>query len=397
MGVDDAIKAVLGSVEGKLIDAGYAEAAHDPALLAAIEATVRARLAPPPAPNAAGSPPPQAPVLDDAVKMHLNDIVQLLQLEKAMPDSVESYCSVFLGAGAHYRPPAYPPSGGGTWPTYDETKLPPVGPKLAEDLAALCGFRQKFPNEYAGDWMRVSTWHELEKNRDGPIGLEGRIRAAVETNKHGTLMVEQIAQWPCRTFYTTNYDSHLERELLKHNSEIFVWIYEPMPIGDTAYDLRTHWWRMTRAQPELVRWTETAVPPGTGEQPKEPPPAAKVVFKLHGDVRRPGSVVITDDDYIKFLRRIANKDKLPRRLLLPLASHMVFIGYSLRDYNMRYILTMLREERDMGWSAGGQRQSFSVDLRPDPLLKATWEERFRFIKFIQHNLWDVVPEITRQV
>jgi len=395
MTVDESIKSVLASVEGKLIDAGYPDAARDAQLRAAIEQTLRASLAPVVPPAA-----PQAAPNLAGVNIPLQNIAELLKLDRdAAPDAVESHCSVFLGAGAHFPEPAYPPPAGQPpRQPFPVAVRPPVGSTLAKELAGQCAFANTFPNEYDGDWMRVSTWHEWTNGRNGPIGLEGRIRSSVETGKRGSEMLDQIASWPCRTFYTTNFDTHLENALLKHHDEIFVWAYHPKAFKDNPFDLRMNWWRMTpgkdAAKPGFERWAPAMEPILNGQLPPEPPADKIAVFKLHGDVRVPGSVVITDDDYIKFLRRIA-KFELPRRLLLPLSSTILFIGYSLRDFNMRYVLSMLREERDRGWD--GAAMSYAVDLRPDPLFKVTWQQRNGLIQFVEHNLWDIVPEISNRL
>jgi hypothetical protein len=140
---------------------------------------------------------------------------------------------------------------------------------------------------------------------------------------------------------------------------------------------------------DFSKWApawEEAPPTGV---PVQPPNEAVAVFKLHGDVRV-GGLVVTEDDYIKFLRRFA-RQALPTRLLNPLARTILFFGYSLRDFNMRYLLSLLREELDASWQS--QQLSYSIDLRPDPIVKAIWQERHNAINFIEHNLWDVVPEV----
>jgi len=50
---------------------------------------------------------------------------------------------------------------------------------------------------------------------------------------------------------------------------------------------------------------------------RKPTAQSPIVFNIHGDISRPETIVITDEDYIDFVLRMSNKepyDPLPRRL-----------------------------------------------------------------------------------
>jgi hypothetical protein len=102
-----------------------------------------------------------------------------------------------------------------------------------------------------------------------------------------------------------------------------------------------------------------------------------VILKIHGFVDRvraaaepKDSYVITEDHYIEYLTHTDLKQLLPPNLLARLAEcHFLFLGYSLRDWNLRAILQRLSWQRTTSWN------SWSVQLAPDPLERKSWERR----------------------
>jgi hypothetical protein len=102
-----------------------------------------------------------------------------------------------------------------------------------------------------------------------------------------------------------------------------------------------------------------------------------VILKIHGFVDRKrataepeDSYVITEDHYIDYLTRTDLKQLLPPQLLARLAEcHFLFLGYSLRDWNLRAILQRLWSERTTRWD------SWSIQLAPNPLERKSWELR----------------------
>ena len=65
-----------------------------------------------------------------------------------------------------------------------------------------------------------------------------------------------------------------------------------------------------------------------------------LVYHLHGEIDNPQSMVLTEDDYLSFIVNLSvNIDKLfPAGIRTAIASSsMIFIGYSLSDWNLRII------------------------------------------------------------
>src|SRR5262249_41864997 len=99
-----------------------------------------------------------------------------------------------------------------------------------------------------------------------------------------------------------------------------------------------------------------------------------VIVKVHGAIDRENadedSYVITEDDYIAYLARTDVTGMLPKTLLAQLMSrHFLFLGYSLRDWNLPAILHWI-------WTNQRRRyHSWAIQLQPDELDIAFWGDR----------------------
>jgi hypothetical protein len=102
--------------------------------------------------------------------------------------------------------------------------------------------------------------------------------------------------------------------------------------------------------------------PGLDPQPDEP-----LVYHLHGSLRIPESLVLTEDDYLEFLVNVAMDRAEQDHMLVPSAilnalttRPLLFIGYSLRDWTFRVLFHgLLRAIPDIH-----RRQHVSVQLLP---------------------------------
>ena len=72
-----------------------------------------------------------------------------------------------------------------------------------------------------------------------------------------------------------------------------------------------------------------------------------VIYKMHGTVDRRSkwdNYVITEDDYVDFLSRMADRTAVPALFLKAFRDrHFLFLGYGLSDWNLRLVLRNLRE------------------------------------------------------
>jgi hypothetical protein len=94
---------------------------------------------------------------------------------------------------------------------------------------------------------------------------------------------------------------------------------------------------------EFCRWNN--FPEVTGQKSAlrpgyKPRPAQPLVYHLHGHLDVPQSMVLTEGDYLDFLIRLSGRQDhlLPPAILQALAgTALLFVGYSLTDYNFRVI------------------------------------------------------------
>jgi hypothetical protein len=120
--------------------------------------------------------------------------------------------------------------------------------------------------------------------------------------------------------YTTNFDDLLERT--------FAWAGRPCQVVADAEDL--HRWQVDRAGARFV--------------PRYP------IYKLHGTLARPGSLVVAESDFLRRSDLAANPIDL-RFCSDVMGREVLLVGYGFADPNMRWIWTKLRDLRvpPVGW------------------------------------------------
>jgi hypothetical protein len=121
---------------------------------------------------------------------------------------------------------------------------------------------------------------------------------------------------------------------------------------------------------------------------------SSVLLKIHGALDRAlatnDSFVITEDHYIDFLTRTDLSNLVPVMLAAQLrASHFLFLGYSLRDWNLRVILQRIWEEQRLGYN------SWAVQQRSDALDRRFWSRRN--VEILEMGLADFVAALDRRL
>lgn len=270
-------------------------------------------------------------------------------------------CILFLGAGVHRVPPA------DSKYSYPEADAPPTGWELCAQLAKASGYPD-FNENCPCNLQRVAHHFEVTCGREA---LAQAVRNAVSNGKVPSAAVRGLAAMKFPVVITTNYDQLFEDAL-----------------------------RVANKRPELSIYAK-----GDNVAPRDiegdaDPDDRPFVLKMHGDVDDKTSFVITDEDYIDFVLRMGAKERLnpvPLNIRALLTRRpILFIGYSLADYNLRLLFKTLHWAP--GIDRGAVKRSYSVDPKPDPLIVRTYAEGpDAKINFIVQDVWTFVPALYREV
>ena len=265
-------------------------------------------------------------------------------------------CILFLGAGVHAPPPDESPF------HYPAEERPPIGADLSRELARVSALAERYPQEDLSNLQRVALFYEIERSRHQ---LVDAVRSAVQVGRQPSPMLHALAALDFPLVITTNYDQLFEQALAAAGKQPRVAVYTPNLEATTDY--------------------------------RDPTPQSPIVFKVHGDIARPETLVVTDEDYIQFVLRMSNKDPydpVPLTLKFYLTGWTtLFVGYSLLDYNLRLLFKTLRWKID----SANVPDMYSVDHRPDPLILDVWQSQRRYVKFIAQDVWSFVPELYENV
>jgi len=268
----------------------------------------------------------------------------------------EGHCILFLGAGVHWPPPAKSPF------SYPEEHRPESAAELRDRLAKKSGWDKRYKEPERWDLQRTSLDFEVAKGRER---LVNEIQDAVDEGKRPSPVVRALAQLNFPLIVTTNYDRLFEQALRCHDKD-----------------------------PQVVSYSAKSAEL-RDVQPTERKP---FVFKMHGDVDHPESIVITDEDYIQFVLRMAERDTTTGAIPTTLLYHFkvwptLFVGYSLKDYNLRLLFKTLRWKVDQARTP----PTYAVDYSPDPLVLSVWQDQRRLVSFIVENVWSFVPKLYERV
>ena len=241
----------------------------------------------------------------------------------------------------------------------------PTGSELARMLAD----EIEYPDE-AGldDLLKVSEYFEavldeasLYQALHGVFAIQFRLNALHRFLAH--LPAHLRAQTPPKRpqlIITTNYDDALEQAFDEAGEEYDLVWYEAKK-SDEAFGYFRH--KPPGKEPVVITSSNTYA--------DVDPDKRTVILKLHGAVVdrtnfETCSFVVTETDYIDYL---GGKLSVPVGITQRMAqSNFLFLGYSMRDWNMRVLLSRIWGGRPLG------RRSWSVQLRPSDDAKAAIEE-----------------------
>jgi hypothetical protein len=281
-------------------------------------------------------------------------------------------CILFLGSAIHREAP------NGSEYDYRLETRPLVGNDLSNLLAGECDY----PDTDRNNLQRVSWYYEWYWSRSR---LVSTVKDAVHKNREPSPILRGLARLGFPLVVTTNYDQLYEQALVQVATE-----------KTTDNGNRESGSSGPRKTFEKCVYSphSTAVTKDCIAQPSRDCP---YLLKIHGDVDQSESIVITDEDYIQFVLRMSDRAQykpVGRSMLTHLATWpTLFIGYRLKDYNLRLLFKSLRWKLDVA----NIPDAYAVDHQPDVLIRDVWQNRLRYVRFIEKNLWDFVPDLYRAV
>lgn len=202
----------------------------------------------------------------------------------------------------------------------------PSFPGLIEHVAQELGYD---PQIYSvqGDYLALAEYYRIVKGNIGPL------RSWMDKAWHSGVQIESsrvhqlIVSLDFPMIYTTNYDAWLERAY-EHYKRAYIKIAN---VGD-----------LTKIKPGLTQ-----------------------IVKFHGDFDDDSSIVLTESSYFERLDFETPLDIKLRSDLL--GKSVLFIGYSLSDVNIRYMLYRLHRQWDSSAYANSRPQSFMFLSHPNPV------------------------------
>jgi SIR2-like domain len=239
----------------------------------------------------------------------------------------------------------------------------PTGALLARVLAR----RYEYPLDDITNLARVSQY---VASTHQPAFIKRRVckyiarKQKVAKQRLGGLPINhlRLARLELPVYITTNYDEFLQGAIGTH-------------LGRSA-------------TPEICRWNDQLLRRLGPYQYTNPTSAAPAVFHLHGHLETPSSILLTEDDYVDFAVNLARRGNTQKTSLIPHwvrralgDTDLLFIGYSLEDWNFRVLMRHLMEQQNITPHNAGT--SISIQLANH---KMPEERRRRAQKFLEEHL-----------
>jgi hypothetical protein len=264
----------------------------------------------------------------------------------------------------------------------------PSGAELAGHLAA----RGRYPVQEELDLLRVSQYVDAARGEDE---LYLYLREVFDSEYSPTSLHRLLARaarvlgeagLPQLLVVTTNYDDLVERALAEESLEFDVVWYEAKQNAE-ARGRFVH--RAPGGKPAVIARPNKY----TGLPIKLERPA---ILKLHGCLDRESagddSYVITEDSYIDYLSGGDVGALIPIALQQQMTSNsLLFLGYSLSDWNLRVILNRIWGARKLNvksWAV--QREP--ADPNESEIEQALWEKREN-VELVYCELSEYVKEL----
>lgn len=230
----------------------------------------------------------------------------------------------------------------------------PSGVKLADRLAT----KAKFPGTEGRENLALVASYFIQRPDFDSLNLHQELRLALTVEAepgplHRCLASSLFEQ--TRFFVTTNYDDLVEKALAKRS---------PWVVVDRGTSGNV-WCKSPEGE-----WSEIEAK-NLGREIKDR--TRPIVLKLHGSLdpvdHNNDSFLITEEHYVDFLGR-AEGAQLPQMLsTLMRSKSFLFLGYGLKDWNVRVLLHKLNQTRQRP----SKIRSWAIVRNPGPAEKELWE------------------------
>ena len=281
----------------------------------------------------------------------------------------------FLGAGASL---CGRPTHDARWTGADDSFLP-NGLELGSWLADLCRFPDRTD---LTDLAKIASYYEVQAHRRY---LVKRLREVFSKDYSPGPIDQFLAECPRPLLIvTTNYDNLIEKAFAANGRPYHLVVYPERE----EYAGSVLWWKPGALEPEAHK---PAVLPLSLTD-------TTIIYKMHGSISARAawnSFVITEEDYVRFLARMTEKLAIPPRFMMHFRqSAFLFLGYGLRDWNLRVMLENLhrsfRREQPKDTHPGDVADPFAdyleqyedeglaawaIQRRPSALERTLWKSR----------------------
>jgi len=259
-----------------------------------------------------------------------------------------------------------------------DPKFLPSGWDLSSYLATASSFPAKEDWEIADLAKVCSYFVEVSSDRED---LRQRLRELLNRPYEPGPLHRFIASIPGpQVIVVTNYDTLVEQAFLAAARPYDLVVY-PADRSDFANSLL--WWSHGATEPTPVEANKLDI-----DLTK-----TTVIYKMHGTISPHGeewdNFVITEEDYVEFLSRMTTSAAVPSSFIEHFRKRrFLFLGYSLRDWNLRVVLNSLKRR--------SPTRSWSVQLNPSTLEEALWEKKNVNIYNLTLDNFTAMIEETRQ-
>jgi SIR2-like domain len=296
----------------------------------------------------------------------------MLPLKRIASLLAEGRIVPFLGAGVSLRPADVPAATPGL----------PSGGELSRRLAADSNYPSDDEHDLL-DLAKVASYYvDVALDRDD-------LRDALRRVFTGAATPNAIHRYLASIdapllIVTTNYDDLMEQALREAGREFDLVVH---PTDRKDYEAAVFWWPHGADEPVAIEPNKLYI-----DLSKR-----AVVYKMHGTIIRQSerwdSFVITEDDYVDFLARMTGQTAVPQQFLFHFRrARFLFLGYGLRDWNLRVLLRTLHGSQGALGSAGrladaapvegddddepsSRRRAWAIQYRPSEVERALWQAR----------------------